>query len=253
MLKLGAYMIKNVMKYTFFIGMAVLVGAVSFLFHMNRNAYYSFAGTINHNQIEIGTYSSGTIKDLYIREGQIVEEGELLYEIENDILMEKFNKMSKDNPNFNEPDYIELQKKIEKFKITSPSRSVVTKVHKFKGSFVKDNETLANLIPLESINYSFDFNEEFLNSAQREDILFKIQPGGDIFMKFIENYEVSAKIVSVIPDQSKPKHSKVYILPGNLEEIPLNTGQTFEVKIPKKNLIRDNLGFLLQPANGTVN
>jgi multidrug resistance efflux pump len=226
---------KTILKYFFSLLVTIALGLLSVWFRASQESYFSFQGKTIYNQVEVGTYSNGTIKEVLIEEGQIVDQDSKLFEIENEIMTEKFSKMNPQSANFSEPDYVELKKKIDNFVITAPLRAIVFKVLKYKGSFVKDNETIANLIPLETIKYTFELNENALSPQEKDEMMFLTKTENIVILRFSETYEIEGTIKSIVPDITFPNKKIVYIEPKNEKDITVNTAQSFEVRIKRDN------------------
>ena len=230
MQKMSSTIIKYLLTTLFAIGL----GFFAYALKSSKLEYYEFKGSIKYNNLEIGTYTSGKVKEIFADEGQVIEPGNKIFEIENEIITEKLQKMDPQSPNFSEPDYAELKKRVDNFEIKAPYKSVIAKIYKYKGSFVKDNETLATLIPLETIRYSFDIYDDQLNEKSKEELLQILKPDKEVTMLFSKTYQIKAKIKSVVPDLQDPHKKIVYLSVEKPEELTFNISQTFAVQIPKE-------------------
>ncbi|MFZ5424962.1 MAG: biotin/lipoyl-binding protein [Patescibacteria group bacterium] len=230
--------IKILFKYLFIFVVVISIGYFR-LSKANtaRNDYYQIEGHLEYDEVLIGTYVSGTVKEVLVDKGDYIEKGDLLMKLENDVLVEKVSGMDPSSPYFNEPEFRELYKKIQYLDVYAPQSGYIIELNYEKNSFVRENEILAILAPQDSFKYAgkIDYGTKYGSGVELRDAIVK---GTPVQIKFEGSTDkVSSKVVDVTPvtDDLGTNLGADLILLEQSTNGTLILGKKFDILIAKKN------------------
>ena len=164
--------------------------------------YYEVEGDVLFDTVKIGSFVSGNVKEVNITEGDFVNAGDLILEIENDILVQRFEGLDPESPNFIQSEYNELEQKIENLKVYSPVDAYVTNVDFTQDSFVRENEIIAELAKADTLQMvgNVTFGEKFATTNEFRDSLVVGLP---VLIEYFDNnqqFEATVVDIDVQPD-----------------------------------------------------
>ena len=109
--------------------------------------------------------SSGTVKELYIHNGDYVKNGDLLMVLENDDLEENLAD-AKSNLNDAYEDLASEKSHLDFYTITAPIDGIVTKLNISEGDYVRSESDLLTIVNNETIEFDIEVDELDINDIK---------------------------------------------------------------------------------------
>ena len=109
--------------------------------------------------------SSGTVKELYIHNGDYINAGDLLMVLENDDLEENLSD-ARSNLNDAYEDLENEKNNLDFYTITAPIDGIVTKLNISEGDYIRSESELLTIVNNESIEFDIEVDELDINDIE---------------------------------------------------------------------------------------
>lgn len=227
------------LKYFLVIVICLGIGAFKLYKSFTTEAYEELPGRVYYTTVDVGSFSPGVVLGVSVKDGDFVKRGDLLIELDNPVLKERLKGMSPKNEGFSQADYNELAKKIENLKLYSPIDGYIINLKSSKeGSYVKESDTFATIVPKDSFKYSALITDDFK----------KFEKGTEVKIRFSDTKVMSTAVVEnvlpvVVNDRIDETKSRMIFAPKESLENVAQLDQDIEILFPKDTLVKKILSF----------
>jgi len=241
-------MIKNVLLYLIItIAVVALVG-----YRINTTSkiesYYKIEAKPTYEEISVGTISSGIVQEVLVKPGDLVKKDTVLMRINNTLVSEKYRILLEQNDLVRAVEMAELKNRIDNFEIKAPADSIVLGISSDNSTYVRESDIVLTLVPLDSFNYSFFYDDE-VQKISTPELHSYFKRGSNVLIRKMGSFDSpeQTKIIDVIV-QKDPRDgvvkSRILVQPTKKLGDSTQLVSNMEVLFEKETLVGRSMVYI---------